>query len=283
MTANLLAVFARHRVAANLLMVMMLLSGVIALNKLNVQFFPNFELDQITVSTVWSGASSEDVESGITIPLEQRLRSIDRLKEMTSTSAIGTSGITLELDEDADIGFALDEVKKQVDNFTNLPEDAENPQVAQMVRYESVARILISGPDQIEELRMLARQFERELIEAGIDKVDVFGLPKQQLQIEVGAEQMQRLGVGLDELADRIDRESQDLPAGLIGEEDGAREIRSQNQRRTPQDFASLAIVTEADKRIHLHDIADIRQRHLPTSPTISVAGKKAVVLALRR
>ena len=283
MTTSLLGVFARHRVAANLLMVMMLLSGVIALDKLNVQFFPNFELDQITVSTVWSGASSEDIESGLTIPLEQRLRSVDNLKEMTSTSATGTSGITLEFEENADISFALDEVKKQIDNFNNFPEDAEETQVAQLVRYESVARILISGPDQIDELRMLARQFERELIDAGIDKVDIAGLPTQQLQIEISAEQMQRLGVGLDELARRIDLESQDLPAGLIGEEDGAREIRSQNQRRTPQDFANLAIVSEADKRIHLGDIAEVRNSYLPGSPTISLDGKKAVVLTLRR
>jgi len=283
MRASILGVFAQHRVAANLLMFIMLLAGGIALFKLNVQFFPNFELDRITVSTVWSGASSEDVETGITNPLEQRLRGIDRLKEMTSTSATGTSGITLEFEEGTDIGFALDEVKKQVDNFTNLPADAEKPKVAQLVRHESVARILISGPDQIDELRGLARQFESELIDAGIDKVDIWGLPKQQLQIEIAAEQMQRLGVGLDEIASRIDRESQDLPAGLIGEEDGAREIRSKNQRRTPQDFANLAIVSEADKRIHLGDIADVRQRHLPGSTTISVDGKKAVVLVLRR
>jgi multidrug efflux pump subunit AcrB len=77
---SLLGLFARHRVAANLLMVMMLLSGYIALQKLNVQFFPNFELDQISVSTTWSGASAEDIESGITNPLEQRLRSIDHLR-----------------------------------------------------------------------------------------------------------------------------------------------------------------------------------------------------------
>ncbi len=283
MTTSLLGVFARHRVAANLLMVIMLLSGVIALQKLNVQFFPNFELDRITVNTVWSGASAEDVETGITIPLEQRLRSLDRLKEMTSTSATGLSGITLEFDEGTNMTFALDEVKKQVDDFTNLPDDAELPKVAQLVRYESVARLLVSGPDQIEELRLLARQFERELIAAGIDKVDVIGLPKQQLQIEIASEQMQRLGIGLDQLAERIDRESQDLPAGLIGEDDGAREIRSQSQRRTPQDFADLAVVREDDKRIHLGDIAQVRQQVLPGSATISVDGKKAVVLTLQR
>ena len=283
MSNSLLGVFARHRVAANLLMVMMLLSGVIALKKLNVQFFPNFELDLIRVSTTWSGASSEDVETGITIPLEQRLRSIDRLKELSSTSATGVSGITLEFDENSDMTFALDEVKKQVDDFNNLPEDAEQPKVAQIVRYESVARLLISGTAQIDELRLLARQYERELISAGIDKVDIRGLPKQQLQIELAAEQLQRLGVGLDELAQRIDAESKDLPAGLIGEEDGAREIRSQNQRRTPQAFANLAVVSEADKRIHLGDIATIEMRHLPGSPTISLRGSNAVVLVLRR
>jgi multidrug efflux pump subunit AcrB len=283
MSSSLLGVFARHRVAANLLMVMMLLSGAIALQKLNVQFFPNFELDVITVSTVWSGASSEDIETGITIPLEQRLRSLDRLKELSSTSATGASGITLEFDENSDMTFALDEVKKQVDDFTNLPDDAERPKIAQIVRYESVARLLISGPAQVDELRLLARQFERELISAGIDKVDIRGLPKQQLQIELAAEQLQRLGMGFKELANRIDAESKDLPAGLIGEEDGAREIRSQNQRRTPQDFANLAIISEADKRIRLGDIASIERRHLSGSPTISLRGNSAVVLVLRR
>jgi len=280
---SLLGIFAQHRVAANLLMAMMILSGVIALKKLNVQFFPNFDLDRISVSTRWSGASAEDIEAGITIPLEQRLRTIDRLEEITSTSTTGVSGISLEFDEGSNMILALDEVKKQVDDFTNLPDDAELPVVTPQLRYESVARLLISGPSRIEELRLLARQFESELLTAGIDKVEIIGLPQQQIQIEVAAEQMQRLGLGLDQLAKRIDEESQDLPAGLIGEEDGAREIRSQNQRRSPQDFASLAIISEPDMRIYLGDIATIRHRSAPASPTISLRGKNAVVLVLRR
>ncbi|MDJ0777331.1 MAG: efflux RND transporter permease subunit [Gammaproteobacteria bacterium] len=280
---SLLGVFARHKVAANLLMAMMILSGVIALQKLNVQFFPNFELDLVTVTTIWSGASAEDVETGVTIPLEQRLRSIDGLEQMTSTSTTGVSAISLEFEENANLDFALDEIRKQVDDFTSLPEDAEEPRVTQVLRYEPVARLLITGPEQIDELRSLARRFERELLAAGIDNIDIQGLPEQQLQIEISAEQVQRLGFGLDELARRIDAESLDLPAGLIGEEDGAREIRGQNQRRTPQDFASLAVVSEPDKNIRLGDITSIGQRALPGSTTLTVDGKTAVVLALRR
>ena len=168
---DLLGIFAKHKVAPNLLMIIMILAGLVALKKLNVQFFPNFELDIISVSTVWSGASAEDVERAITIPLEQRLRSVDNLKEMSSSSAPGVSGITLEFDEGSDMILALDEVRKSVDDFSSLPQDAEQIRVSQTVRYESVARVLISGPDNLDDLRKLARQFERQLLDRGIDKV----------------------------------------------------------------------------------------------------------------
>ena len=79
---DILGIFVNHKVAPNLLMVIMILAGFVALKKLNVQFFPNFELDAISISTVWSGASAEDIERAITIPQEQRLRNVDGLKEM---------------------------------------------------------------------------------------------------------------------------------------------------------------------------------------------------------
>jgi multidrug efflux pump subunit AcrB len=280
---DLLGLFANHRVAPNLLMIMMILAGIVALSKLNVQFFPSFELDTISVSTTWTGASAEDVETGITNPLEQRLRSLDELKEMSSTSASGLSGITLEFHEGADLSLALDNVKKQIDSFTSLPEDAELPRVSQVVYYESVARLLISGPKNLDELRLIARRFELELLSRGVDKIDIYGLPKQSLQIEVAAEQIQSLGLGLDDLARRIQNASRDLPAGLIGENDGAREIRSQNQRRSALEFNDLSIVSTQDKRINLGDIATIENKSIAGSSTITVGDSKAVVLVLRR
>lgn len=280
---DLIGLFAKHGVAANLLMAMMILAGVLALKKLNVQFFPTFELDTITVSTIWSGASAEDIETGITIPLEQRLRSVNELKEMSSSSAPGASGLTLEFNEGTDMILALDEVKKEVDGFTNLPDEAEQPRVAKATRFESVARMLISGPRKLEELRVLARQFERELLARGIDKVEVLGLPEEVVQIEVEAEQLQRLGIGFDELAKRIDDDSQDLPAGLIGENDGTREIRSKNQRRSAMQFEDLNVVTDEATRINLRDIAHVERRIKSGTPFITIGDRAAVVLIMRR
>lgn len=280
---GLIGLFAKHRVAPNLLMVMMLLAGALALNKLNIQFFPNFELDSITVSTVWSGASAEDIETAITIPLEQRLRSVDQLKEMYSSSAPGVSGMTLEFYEGTDMTLALSNVKKQVADFTNLPDEAKEPRISQATHYESVARLLISGPKKLEELRILVRQFELELTARGIDKIDVVGLPDETVHIEVEAEQMQRLGFGFDELARRIDNASQDLPAGLIGENDGTREIRSKNQRRSAMQFESLSVVSDENTRINLRDIAKVEKRIRPGSPYITIGDETAVVMVLRR
>lgn len=94
--------FVRHKVAANLVMLVMLLGGALGIARMNIQFFPTFALDVVNVRVVWSGASAEDIEQGITNPLEQRLRSIDNLKRMTSTSAQGIANITLELEENSD-------------------------------------------------------------------------------------------------------------------------------------------------------------------------------------
>lgn len=280
---DLLGIFVNHKVAPNLLMVIMILAGLVALKKLNVQFFPNFELDLITVSTVWSGASAEDVERAITIPLEQRLRNVDHLKETSSSSAPGVSGITIEFEEGSDIILALEQVRKQVDDFISLPQDAELPKVAQSVRYESIARLLITGPDNLDDLRKLARQFEQQLLSRGIDKVELVGLPKESILISVPSGQMYNLGLSLSQIGDRVDRASQDMPAGLIGENDGTRELRSLNQRRTPKSFEDLPVVGGQDTRINLGDIARIERRIKSGSETITLGGKKTAVLVLRR
>ena len=107
---DLLGVFAQHKVACNLLMVIMILAGIWALDRLHTQFFPNIALDVVKVRVEWTGASAEDVEAAVTDPLEQQLRSLDGLRQMTSNSAEGSASIVLEYEEGTDMGVALDQV-----------------------------------------------------------------------------------------------------------------------------------------------------------------------------
>ncbi|MCF7979748.1 MAG: efflux RND transporter permease subunit, partial [Chromatiaceae bacterium] len=188
---DIIGIFAHHKVAANLLMVIMLLTGAFALDRLNVQFFPTFELDIVSVRVVWSGASAEDIEDGITNPLEQRLRTVDDLDKMTSTSSQGIASITLEFKEGVDPLLALDEVRRAVDEFRNFPQDAEKPQVALASRYEQVARLLVTGLQDPGEMRKLARRFETELLERGLDQVEIKGLPEEEIRIQVDSDQLE--------------------------------------------------------------------------------------------
>ncbi|WP_082806277.1 efflux RND transporter permease subunit [Marichromatium gracile] len=280
---DLIGLFAHHKVAANLLMVMMILSGIFALDRLNIQFFPNFDLDIVSVRVVWTGASAEDVEDGITNPLEQRLRSVDGLNDLTSTSSQGISAITLEFDEDTDPLLALDQVRRLVDNFRNLPQDAEKPEVALATRYETVARLLVSGPERPEELRHLVRRFESELLDRGIDKVDIRGLPEEEISIAVDHQRLEQLGLSLGQIGDRVAAFSRDLPAGQVGRAEAARELRSLDKRRDPLEFAGLPVVTEEVLQIDLGDVSEIERVPRDGQLLLTVDGRPAVEMVLQR
>ena len=286
---RILSVFAHHKVAANLLMLIMLLSGVFALSRLNVQFFPTFELDRISVRVLWSGASAEDIEQGITIPLEQSLKTVENVKHMTSTSAQDVSSIQLEFFENTDMILALDKVKQKVDEFRNLPLDAEKPQVENLTRYEGVAKLIVSGghnggPElDMHELRMLANQFERELIKRGIDKVEINGLPDEEISIEIPLEQLQYLDLTLDEISQRINTFSKDMPAGTLGSEHSAKELRSLEQARNELDFAEIPVISTSTNFVRLGDIASIRRQPEKDGVLRFKDGEPVVEMALQR
>jgi len=280
---DLLGIFAHHKVAANLLMIIMLLAGLLGLDRMNVQFFPNFEMDLVTVSVTWTGASAEDIEDGITNPLEQRLRTVDNLRKLTSTSTQSVSSISLEFNEDTDPLLALDHTRRLVDEFRNLPGDAETPEVVSITRYEPVARLLVSGPQDPTELRRLVRRFEDELLDRGIDKVDISGLPDEEIAIQVDPVALERLGISLDQIADRVQAFSRDQPAGILGRAEGQRELRSLDQRRDAAGFARLPVVTEDRVRIDLGAMAEIKRQPRDGEVTLTIAGKPAAELSLKR
>lgn len=275
--------FVHHRVAGNLVMLVMLLGGALALTRMNIQFFPTFALDVVSVRVVWSGASAEDVEQGITDPLEQRLRSVNGLKKMTSTSAQGVSSITLEFQEGTSPIQALDDVRQQVDEFNNFPADAEEPQVTRLERYEPVARLLVYGEMDRSELRQLVYRYEDELLERGIDRVNIRGLPEQQISIDVPVERLESLDLSLEQIADRVAAISRDLPAGLLAQQDATRELRSVEQRRSPQAFETIPVLSGDRIQLRLGDIAIIRQESRDNQTTLENGGLPAVELQLQR
>lgn len=282
MKQGLIPLLLRHRVAANVLMLLAFVVGVLGVTRMNVQFFPTFALDIISVRVIWSGASAEDVEAAITSPLEERLKTVDGLKRMTSTSAQGVSSITLELAERTDALLALDQVRQRVDEFRNLPRDAETPQVSRISRYEPIARVLVRGAS-VEELRPWVRRFESELLAAGIDRIDITGMPEERIAIEVPSAALETLDLSLVEIAERVSNLARDVPAGVAGERDGARDIRGLEQRRDALAFESLPVVADERGLVRLGEIATITREPRPGSLALFEAGDAVVEMQLQR
>jgi len=281
---NLIGLFAQHKVAANLLMLMMLLSGVWALSKLNVQFLPNFALDVITIRVIWNGASTEDVETSITRPIEQALRALDNVKDMNSTSTNGLATIVLEYKEGTDMGVALDQVKEEVSLLRNLPATAEKPEISRILHYDPVARLLITGPEDTQELRHLAQRVEHQLLDRGIGKIVISGLPEEEIAIQVPSARLEELGLSLPQIGAQVSQFSRDFPAGAIGRNDVARQLRSLEQRRDELAFTQLPIITDqAGRYLKLDDIATVARRPQQGEVRITYQGKPAVELLLQR
>jgi len=283
---DLLSTFVHHPVAANLFMLILMLAGGYALSRLNVQFFPNFNLDVVTVRVEWRGAAAEDVEEGITTPLEQKLKTVSGLKHLTSTSSQGISSLSVEFEEGTDAITAVDEVKQAVAQFRNLPQDAETPDISRVIRYEPIARVLLTG-GTLPELRHMARRYEQDLLARGIDKVEILGLPEEEIAIDVSGKSLENLGMSLDQLAGRLAQTNRDLPAGKVGggETQGEvqREVRGVNLRRDPRDYRDLPVISESGHRVELGQVAHIARVARDSSVFLEINGKPTVEMQLRR
>lgn len=284
MKTSLIEFFAAHRVAANLLMALMILSGLWALTQMSTQFLPTFNLHFITVSIDWSGANAADIENAITIPVEEQLHDLDGLKKMTSRSLVGTSSLTLEFTSGTNMSEALEDVQQHIRLVRNMPKDAKPAQVKRVLNYEEVARLIIVGGHNLDELRPLVERYQDELLQRGIAKISETGLPDREIAIEIPSQTLSDLKLSLNQIADLVARHSQDVPAGSIGKSEVAQELRAKNKKRSISGFNQLPLIHDNQGHLlRLGDIATITKRVKSGQTYVTYQGKPAVELTLFR
>ena len=160
--------FAKHPTAANLLMVLMIIFGIFAIARINTQFFPTVEREQVSITVKWAGASAEDIEKNIIEIIEPEVRFIAGADDMVSYAREGSGTITLEFVAGTDMEQAVADVDTAVSGVTNLPEEVETPRVSKSPFFDRVARISISGDVPESTLRIHAKRIRDDLIERGI-------------------------------------------------------------------------------------------------------------------
>ncbi len=258
--AGLVRFFVHHRTAANLLMIGLVLLGVLALKKLNTQFFPTVDFPQVSVTVTWEGATPADMERMVIRNLEPALRNVSNLDTYYGVAREGWAYISLKFLPGTDMNLALSDVEKAVDGVTTLPEDAEPPVVKRVVRNEVVAKLLITGDVPEKTLKKYARELRDELLEAGVTKVTTTGARAEEIVAAIPERELKRLDLSLSALAAKVRAETRDVPAGDIS---GAvdKSVHGAGRERTPEGIGQIIVKGDARGNLtRLADIATIRE-----------------------
>ena len=257
----LISLFVRHRNAANLVMVLLIIFGAISLSRINTQFFPKIEIPVISVTVEWSGASAEDVESNILEVIEPELRYLDGVDRVTSRAREGIASIGIEYQAGVDLKEALREAETAVKAITTLPEDSETPTVRQSTRgFDRVARLALTGPVSETALRFYAKKVRDDLIERGIDKIIFSGLRTRELHVDIPERELRRLDLTVGDVSRLISANSRDLPSGQM-EGEVERQLRTLANAETPRDLGKIEVRSFASgEKVRLSDIAEIRE-----------------------
>ena len=281
--AGLIRLFVRHRNAGNLLMLLAVAAGLFSLSRLNTQFFPEFDIDVISITVAWSGASAEDVDSNIVEAIEPEIRFNDFVDNVNSFAREGAATIVIEYEQGSDMQKALSDVESAVARLTTLPEESEEPIISRIVTYDPVTRIVIAGPFSEAALKSYAKTVRDDLLDAGVDRVTFFGARDEELIVEILPETLRRLGLSLPEVAARIRESSLDLPSGSL-EGAIAKQVRSLGEAETAEELGTIELrSTGAGQRVLLRDVAAIADGFDDDQPIGRWNGFPAIELLVSR
>jgi multidrug efflux pump subunit AcrB len=279
------AYMAKNGVAANLLLVFLLVSGVAALGALVQEVFPEFSLDTIQVSVIYPGATPEEVEESIVRKIEEQIEAVEGIKQITASASEGLGVVSAELKLGTDVSRALDDIKAEVDRIPTFPDQAERPEVRELTNRSSVVRLAIFGNGSERTIKELAYRTEDALAALPeVSYVQTSGVRAYEISVEVSSGTLRALGLTLSDVANAIRRGSLDLSAGSIETRDQEVRVRTIGQNYTQQDFEELVVVSRADgTRITLGDIATVRDGFEDADLITRYNGQRAALVEVFR
>ncbi|WP_318406233.1 efflux RND transporter permease subunit [Photobacterium leiognathi] len=257
---GLIAWFAHNHVAANLLMLVVMLGGLFSISLINKEIFPAFALNRIMISASYPGASPEDIEQSINVKIEQSLDNVKNIKRIQSVASQGSASLTLELESEADLEQVLDDVKQQIEAISTFPVNMETPLVKRAEFTSNVVFISLYGNLNERQLKEYAKQVRDDILQqTGASDVVVSGVKDYEIAIDVSENALRKYGLTFEQVAQVVQQRSIDLPGGMIKAKDGDLLVRTNGQLYNGDGFSSIVLQTRPDgSRLYLSDVATI-------------------------
>ena len=280
-----LAWFAANHVAANILMIFILVSGVLSLFNVVIEVFPELETDMVTVRVPYRGASPAEAEEGVCIRVEEAIASVEGIKRIRSMASENLGTVTIELEEDADNREVLDDIKAAVDRIETFPVETEKPVVSEVDTRRRVITVVLHGDASEKTLKALAERVRDELTALeGISQVEIAGVRNYEISIEVSEEALRRYGLSFEHVANAVSMSSLDLPGGAVKTRGGEILLRTKGQRYRGAEFEDIVVVTRSDgTSVTLSDVATVIDGFEDTDTATRFDGKRAALIQVFR
>lgn len=258
---NIIAWFAHNPVAANLLMISLLLGGLVTAFTITKEVQPRIETNYVTVTVPYRGGTPKDVEQGVLIKVEEAIQDIEGLREIIATAREGVGTVTVEVAPEYDVLEVLDQIKGRVDSIATFPAETERPTYRRNTWIREVIWVSVFGDVQERTLKEAARQIRDDITALpSVTRAELVGARGYEIGIEVREETLRAYDLTLGEVAQSVRSSSLDLPGGRIEAAGGDVLLRSVGQAYVGQDFEDITVRTNPDgSRVRVRDIARVR------------------------
>ena len=301
---NLIKWFSRNNVAANFIMALVLLAGISTWLKLKKEIFPETSTNVVSVSIPYPGATPEEVEKGVCIPIEEALRDLQGIDVMRSTAANSYGVVYVEVSGDSEVRDVLDDMKTRVDAIDNFAENIESPVYEEVLIKNQVLTVAISADANEQTLRGYADRIRNGMLsyvpkkpdnwldkfissfsgEAGVSQVELTGIRPYEISIELSEDAMNAYGVSFDDVATAVRASSIDLPGGAVRTEAGEILIKTESKLYSSEQFEGIAVISRADGTVvPLSSIANVIDGFEDVDLTSRFNGKNAATLQVFR
>jgi multidrug efflux pump subunit AcrB len=277
--------FAENHVAANLLMLFLLLAGAVTGLTTKLEIFPETSLDMISITMEYPGASPAEVEEAIVRRIEEKVAGLAGIKRIDSVAREGFATVTIEVMNDWDLQELLDEVKAEVDRINTFPNESEEPIVREVTRRRQVLNVTVFGDAPESTIKHLTERIKDEITNLpGITLAELAGLRKGEIHIEVSEESLRRYGLTLGRVAEAVRRASLDLPAGSVKTAGGEILVRTKGRRYYAGDYRDIAVITRTDgSKVTLGQIAELKDGFEDVDLFTRFQGKPAGLIEVYR
>ncbi len=270
---------AKNGIAANVVMLFLVLAGLASARNLVQEVLPDFSLDRVQIVVPYPGAAPEEVEESIVRRIEEQIRAVDGLSRVEATASEGLASVIAEFSSGTDVNRALNELKAEVDRIPTFPAAAERPEVREITSRQSVIRLLVYGDVPERALKELAYGIEEGLSSLPeVSLAEISGARPYEISIEVPLRTLRALGLTLEDVAFAVRQNSLELSAGRVSTRGEDILVRTLGQNYEQMDFEEIVVLSRPDgTALRLGEIATVRDGFADTDLSVRYNGQAAV------